>query len=86
MESKVDKKQFKIDLADKLDSDLFYRAFPRNSNPVDFMKGLIKEQTDEITDRVFEMVKHWDIKLVTLRKDLNIQGVYKRLDTMIEKF
>ena len=76
MESKADKKQMKIDMADKLDCNLFYRAFPHGQAPIDFMKGLIKEQTDEITQRVFEMVKHWDIKLVTLRKDLNIQGVY----------
>lgn len=35
---------------------------------------------------MFELVKHWDVKLVTLRKDLDIEGVYKRLDTMIETY
>jgi len=43
IETKVDKRTMKLKLEDKLDSNLFYRAFPRLQAPIDFMKGLIKE-------------------------------------------
>jgi hypothetical protein len=39
----------KVALMEKLDEHLYYRAFPRGEAPRDFLKGLIKEQTDEIT-------------------------------------
>lgn len=86
MLTKVDKKEMKTALSEKLDDYLFYRAFPKGTAPKDYLKGMIKEDTDLITERVFELVKHWDIKMVTLRKDMNIEGIYKRLDTMIETY
>ena len=56
----------------KLDADIFTRVFPKDKQPGEHLKTLIKNETENFNERVLNMVKLWDQKITNLRSELNI--------------
>lgn len=71
-EKKVDREEFKAAVDTKLDSEKFLRVFPADVPATDTLKNMIRVNSEQLSKRVFEMVKLWDQKIVNLRGELNI--------------
>ena len=81
----MDKSEIGDLLSEKLDSELFTRVFPRNKEPQEHLKHLIKSETDNFNERIMNMVKLWDQKISNLRNELNISSIYRKLSTFSRK-
>ena len=46
---------------------------------------MIKNETESFNERVLNMVKLWDQKIANLRSELNIQSIYRKLNTFPKK-
>ena len=86
VDEKISIKEMRERLEEKVDLSRFQRAFPPDQAPLDFLKGLIKTQTDTVTENIFNVVQGWDNKLVTLRRDIDVKGLYKRVANLAEKY
>jgi len=53
MLTKVDKKEMKSALSEKLDDYLFYRAFPKGTAPKVYLKVRFREDRDLLIEGVF---------------------------------
>ena len=69
----------------KLDLDHFNKVFPPVRPALETLRQYIKRETETFNDRVLNMVKLWDQKISTLRAELNIQGIYRKLNKFPEK-
>ena len=78
----MDKSEIGDLLSEKLDSELFTRVFPRNKEPQEHLKHLIKSETDNFNERI---IKLWDQKISNLRNELNISSIYRKLSTFSRK-
>ena len=83
-ETKIDIDAFNQNLKTKLDTEVFLRVFPLSKSPQETIAALIKKETESFNERVLNMVKLWDQKIATLRSELNIKAIYKKLTKFIE--
>ena len=72
-------------LSQKLDNENFERVFPKNKQPQETLKTMIKNETESFNERVMNMIKLWDQKISNLRSELNIQSIYRKLGTFPRK-
>ena len=56
-----------------------------NKQPAEHLKSMIKTETEAFNERVLNMVKLWDQKIANLRSELNIQSIYRKLNTFPKK-
>jgi len=56
VDEKISIKEMRERLEEKVDLSRFKRAFPPDQAPLDFLKGLIKTQTDTVTENIFNVV------------------------------
>lgn len=86
LDDKVSNNQLKKLMKKKLDVESYQKTFPKDQAPIDFLRGLIYDQTHEVQENVKTMMQHWDTKLVQLRKDLDTKIILKRLESFAEKY
>ena len=84
-EAKVDKEELIELMQEKLDLETFAKVFPKDKQPQEHLKFLIKYETETFNDRIMNMVKLWDQKISNLRSELNIQSIYRKLTTFPRK-
>ena len=47
-------------MQEKLDLETFAKVFPKDRQPQEHLKFLIKYETENFNDRIMNMVKLWD--------------------------
>ena len=72
-------------LTSKLDIEIFAKVFPMNKQPSEHLKSLRKQEAANFNDRIVNMIKLWDQKIANLRNELNIQGIYRKLEKFPKK-
>ena len=83
-ETKLDSEEFHKGLRTKLDIEAFIKVFPTNKTPQETLNTMIQKQTESFNERVLNMVKLWDQKIATLRTELNIKAIYRKLTKFTE--
>ena len=71
-EGKLNRSELGELLEEKLDAELFTKAFPKGREPQEHLKQLVKIETENFNERILNMVKLWDQKISNLRNELNI--------------
>lgn len=67
-----------------MEKETFYKVFPKSKAPLDHLKLMIKVETEGVSNRVMDLVKLWDQKLVTLRREMNLNAIHKKMRTFAD--
>ena len=78
-DQKIDTTEVHALLDLKLDRSVYYEVFPRGKSPQEMISKMVKLSTEDFNERILNMIKLWDQKISNLRSELNIQGLYRKL-------
>ena len=72
-------------MAKKLDSAKFYLMFPNGRTPQDHLKAMISFETSKFNDEIRNTIRLWDQKISNIRSELNIHGLYRKMNKLVDK-
>ena len=85
LQDKVDSAEFEEEMSKKLNADRFYLMFPKGRTPQDHLKAMISFETSKFNDEIRNTIKLWDQKISNIRSELNIHGLYRKMNKLVDK-